>query len=227
MIMFKTKKVGGLTLAEKLAETREKYNLDLDFISDKTKIPQKYLAYLEEERFDKLPAGVYVRGFLKKIAEFYEVDPRSFVALYEKEEGIRKNIDKSRYPVLNLAKNPTFIITPKKITLFAISVMLILFLSFLAFQVSSVFKGPRLVIDSPLDNSTAESTPILVSGEVKDSVASVSINGRIVDLKDGGKISQYVNLSPGLNKITISATNRFKKSNVTVRNVILKVEEGQ
>lgn len=227
MIMFKTKKVGGLTLAEKLAEMRKKYNLGTDFISEKTKIPQKYLIYLEDERFDKLPAGVYVRGFLKKIAEFYEMDPKSLVLLYKKEEGIRKNIDKSKYPVLSLAKNPTFIITPKKITLFAISVMLILFSSFLVYQVSSVFKGPQLIIASPPDNSIVESTPILVSGEVKDSMASVSINGRIIDLKEGGKISQYVNLSPGLNKITISATNRFKKSNVIVRNVILKAEEGQ
>ncbi len=227
MIMFKTKKVGGLTLAEKLAEMRKKYNLGMDFISDKTKIPQKYLIYLEDERFDKLPAEVYVKGFLKKIAEFYELDPKSFLLLYEKEEGIRKNIDKGRYPALNLAKNPTFIITPKKITLFAISVMLILFSSFLVYQVSSVFQGPQLVIDSPSDNSTAEETPILVSGEVKDPVASVSINGRIIDLKEGGKISQYVNLSPGLNKITITAVNRFKKSNVVVRNVILKVEQGQ
>ncbi|MBU4056600.1 helix-turn-helix domain-containing protein, partial [Patescibacteria group bacterium] len=147
--MFKTKKVGGLTLAEKLAEMRKKYNLGMDFISDKTKIPKKYLAYLEEERFDKLPAEVYVKGFLKKIAEFYELDPKSFVLLYEKEEGIRKNIDKGRFPALNLAKNPTFIITPKKITLFAISVMLILFSSFLVYQVSSVFRGPQLIIDSP------------------------------------------------------------------------------
>ncbi|MBU3924815.1 helix-turn-helix domain-containing protein [Patescibacteria group bacterium] len=225
--MFKTKKVGGLTLAEKLAEMRKKYNLGMDFISDKTKIPKKYLAYLEEERFDKLPAEVYVKGFLKKIAEFYELDPKSFVLLYEKEEGIRKNIDKGRFPALNLAKNPTFIITPKKITLFAISIILILFSSFLAYHVSSVFKGPQLIIDSPLDNSVVESAPILVSGEVKDSAAQVSINGQIIGLKEDGKISQYVNLSPGLNKITISAVNRFKKSNVVVRNVILKEESGQ
>ncbi len=227
MIMFKTKKVGGLTLAEKLAEMRKKYNLDMDFISDKTKIPQKYLIYLENEKFDKLPAGVYVKGFLKKIAEFYELDQKSFLLLYEKEEGIRKNIDKGRFPALNLAKNPTFIITPKKITLFAISIILILFSSFLAYHVSSVFKGPQLIIDSPLDNSVVESAPILVSGEVKDSAAQVSINGQIIGLKEDGKISQYVNLSPGLNKITISAVNRFKKSNVVVRNVILKEESGQ
>ncbi|MBU4368128.1 helix-turn-helix domain-containing protein [Patescibacteria group bacterium] len=225
--MFKTKKVGGLTLAEKLAEMRKKYNLDMDFISDKTKIPQKYLIYLENEKFDKLPAGVYVKGFLKKIAEFYELDQKSFLLLYEKEEGIRKNIDKGRFPALNLAKNPTFIITPKKITLFAISIILILFSSFLAYHVSSVFKGPQLIIDSPLDNSVVESAPILVSGEVKDSAAQVSINGQIIGLKEDGKISQYVNLSPGLNKITISAVNRFKKSNVVVRNVILKEESGQ
>ncbi|MBU3924452.1 helix-turn-helix domain-containing protein [Patescibacteria group bacterium] len=225
--MFKTKKVGGLTLAEKLGEMRKKYNLGMDFISAKTKIPQKYLIYLENEKFDKLPAGVYVKGFLKKIAEFYELDQKSFLLLYEKEEGIRKNIDKGRYPALNLVKNPTFIITPKKITLFAISVMLILFSSFLVYQVSSVFRGPQLIIDSPSDNSVVEGAPILVSGEVKDPMASVSINGRIIDLKEGGKISQYVNLSPGLNKITISAVNRFKKSNVVVRNVILKEESGQ
>ncbi len=227
MIIFRTKKVSGFTLAEKLVEIREKYNLDLDFISDKTRIPKKYLVYLEEEKFDKLPAGVYVKGYLKKIAEFYKLNPKNFLSLYEKEEGIRKNIDKGRRPAIKAIKNPTFIITPQKIALFVVSAILILFSSFLVYQVSYVFKGPRLIINSPPDNSIVEKTPILVSGEVYDPVLNVSINGRIIDLEQGGKISQYVNLSPGLNRITISAVNRFKKTSVVVRNVILNVGTGQ
>ena len=72
---FTTKKVeGSATLSEKLVEIRKERNIDLDTLSDKTKITKKYLVHLEEGELNKLPAEIYVKGFLKKIADFYNID---------------------------------------------------------------------------------------------------------------------------------------------------------
>lgn len=219
---FTTKKVeGSATLSEKLIDIRKERSVDLDVLSSKTKITKKYLVYLEEGRLDKLPAEIYVKGFLKKIADFYNIDSQEFTRLYGKEESIRKNIDKSKYPPFNLNRSPTFIITPRTITFIAISIVIISFMIFLIYQMSFIVKGPKLTIDSPGDDIITDKSAVLVSGSLSDSDAVVSINGEVINLKDG-KISELVNLTPGLNMIRISATNKFKKSNTIIKKVILK-----
>jgi len=218
---FTTKKVeGSVTLSEKLAEIRKSNNVDLDLLSDKTKISKKFLVYLEEGKLEKMPAEIYVKGFLKKIAEFYNVDPRTFLRLYEKEDVIRRNIDKSLYPPFNLNKSPTFIITPHTITMAAAGIVAALFFIFLSYQLSFIVNGPELIIESPADGFVTDKTPVLVSGTVKDSDSAVSINGEAINLKDG-KISELVNLNQGVNMIKISATNKFKRTREVTRRIIL------
>lgn len=225
MNWFTTKKVEGSdTLSEKLIEIRNANKIDLDILSDETKITKKYLIYLEEGKLDKMPAEIYVKGFLKKIADYYRVDVKDFLRLYKQEECIRQNIDKSKYPPFNLNHSPTFIVTPRTITALAIGIILVSFLVFFGFQVSAIFKGPELAIDSPSDELVVDFTPVLVEGSIGDSDSAVYINGEAVGLKDG-KISEEINLTPGSNIIKISAVNRFKKISEITRTVILKVVE--
>lgn len=225
MSWFTTKKVeGSSTLSEKLTEIRMANKIDLDILANETNIAKKYLIYLEEGKLDKMPAEIYVKGFLKKIADYYKVDVKDFLRLYKQEECIRQNIDKSKYPPFNLNRSPTFIITPRTITAFFVGLILISFIAFLGFQVSAIFKGPELVIDSPVDELIVDFTPILVEGSIGDLDSAVYINGETVGLKDG-KIAEEINLTPGSNIIKISAVNRFKKTSEITRTVILKVVE--
>ncbi len=222
MSWFTTKKVeGSVVLSEKLAEIRKERSIDLDALSDKTKISKKYLIYLEEGKLEKLPAEIYVRGFLKKIAEFYGVDPQVFLPLYDQEENIRKNIDKSKYPPFNFNRAPTFIITPRLLMAVAAGIVIIAFFAFIAYQLSYVVQGPKLTVDFPANDMITDAVEVLVSGSINDADAIVAINGEAVNLQDG-KISELVNLTPGLNVIKISATNKFKKNSVVERQVIRK-----
>lgn len=222
---FTTKKVEGSdTLSEKMVEIRTAKKVDLDTLSNETKITKKYLVYMEEGRLDKLPAEIYVKGFLKKIADFYEVDVSEFTRLYKKEDNIRQNIDRSKYPPFNLNSSPTFIITPRTITAFIVSVLLISFMVFFSYQISAIFKGPELVITVPENELVVDFTPVLVEGSIGDKDSTVSINGEVISLKSG-KISEEINLVPGSNTIKISAVNRFKRVSEITRIVILKVND--
>ena len=53
---------------------RESLGIDLKQISQKTKINREHLEWLEEERFEKLPALVYVRGFIMEYAKALNLD---------------------------------------------------------------------------------------------------------------------------------------------------------
>jgi flagellar biosynthesis protein FlhG len=58
-----------------LRKVRESQGIELAEISARTKIAKPHLAAIEEERFDALPAGVYVRGFLAELAKYLRLDP--------------------------------------------------------------------------------------------------------------------------------------------------------
>lgn len=65
-----------------LRRSRLRRGVELDQISDVTKVSVKYLKYLEEEEFDRLPASVYVRGFVNAYARAIGLDARRVANSY-------------------------------------------------------------------------------------------------------------------------------------------------
>ena len=58
-----------------LKKVREYKKVDLPRMADLTKVSKTYLKYIEEEEFDKLPATVYVRGFVFQYAKCLKLNP--------------------------------------------------------------------------------------------------------------------------------------------------------
>ncbi len=71
-------------LGERLKKEREMRGVSLEEIAKATRIHSKFLAALEENDFDALPAPVFVTGFLRSYASHLGVDADSLVAEYEK-----------------------------------------------------------------------------------------------------------------------------------------------
>lgn len=71
---------------------REGKEISLDEIFKETNIPKETLADIEEERFEKLPALVYVKGFLKAYAKILQLDTIEMVDGYVKRYLEWKNI---------------------------------------------------------------------------------------------------------------------------------------
>jgi curved DNA-binding protein CbpA len=65
-----------------LRRIREARGLSLRHIATVTKIGVRFLEYLEEDRFDFLPAPVYLRGFLHEYARLVGIDPRRAADAY-------------------------------------------------------------------------------------------------------------------------------------------------
>lgn len=58
-----------------LRELRREMGLALSDIAASSKIGVRFLEYIEDERYDRLPATVYLRGFLKEYARSLGLDP--------------------------------------------------------------------------------------------------------------------------------------------------------
>jgi cytoskeletal protein RodZ len=72
-----------------LREARERRQLTWEQVEADTKIRAKYLRALEQEEFDSLPSGTYVRGFLRAYASYLGLDGRLFVDEYASRFGTR------------------------------------------------------------------------------------------------------------------------------------------
>jgi cytoskeletal protein RodZ len=212
---FTKRKVGTLTLGEKLKKLRSDKRIALNEISRVTKIRLEYLQCLEDGKYDELPADVYVRGFLKSYGDFLGVDESSLVKLFEKETGIKKNLEKGKnFGKENSKIKPLdisiFIFTPKKIVLSILAILFVGVFFYLYREAGSLSDTPRLIILSPESNSEIDGKSVFVEGKT-DKDARVFINDQLVLVSDEGKFRENITLQSGINIIHIKAINKFKK----------------
>ncbi|MDD5084122.1 MAG: helix-turn-helix domain-containing protein [Candidatus Moranbacteria bacterium] len=217
---FTRKKVESMTLGEKLKKIRSEYRISLSEVAKHTKIQMKYLEYLENGEYEKLPAEVYVRGFVRSYANFLGTDEVVLVKMYERERNIQRNLKKEQFEEQreNTFSIPRFFVTPK---LFLVSAAIFAVLGgfvYLYREFRSFAAVPRLVILEPLDGQVITDRDVYVRGTTEKD-ASLVINGQPVLVRDGGDFYEQVHLQPGLNAFTVISTNKFKKEKVVTLSV--------
>jgi cytoskeleton protein RodZ len=70
------------TFGEKLQREREMRGITLEEIAEATKIGTRSLRALEEQDFDKLPGGIFNKGFVRAYAKYLGIDEEQSVADY-------------------------------------------------------------------------------------------------------------------------------------------------
>ncbi|MFZ2299844.1 MAG: helix-turn-helix domain-containing protein [Candidatus Moraniibacteriota bacterium] len=210
---FTRKKVESLTLGEKLKKLRSDFRMSLSEISKITKIQVKYLEYLENGQYDKLPADVYVRGFLRSYARYLNIDEGALIKLYERECNIQANLNrdvaKKTFTVKNLDIS-ALVITPRSIVIMMIFLLVGGAFLYLYREFRSFAGVPRLVILAPANGAVVEASEVIVQGKT-DKGARVSINNQPVFVGIDGEFSDKLILQPGLNTVTVVSINRFDK----------------
>ena len=72
----------GGTVGMELRRARERARLSLDDLSARTKIRVSLLGAMEREQFERLPAGLLTRGFLRAYSREVGLDPEAIVRQY-------------------------------------------------------------------------------------------------------------------------------------------------
>ncbi len=70
------------TFGEHLQREREMRGVSLDEISAATRISTRFLEAMEDEQWERLPGGVFNRGFVRAVARFLGLDEENLVAEY-------------------------------------------------------------------------------------------------------------------------------------------------
>lgn len=211
--LFKTKTVKIDTLGEYLASIRNQLNLDIKTLGLLTQIKPAYLENLESGNFLVMPADVYVRGFLKKLANFYHIKEKILIDQYEKERGFE-----SATRIHSTLDNNKWSLTPKTIIIGTSLLLAALALGYVVIQIRSVLVPPVLAVYEPTSDMTITGNSIVVSGQAETGT-QVLLNNQPVLTDANGQFTENLILSGGLNIIEVKETNKFGKMSVITRKI--------
>ncbi|MBV6340997.1 helix-turn-helix domain-containing protein [Candidatus Magnetobacterium casense] len=72
-------------IGEYLKGLRAQANMSLKDIATKTRVRREYLEAIEEERFEKLSADIYIKGYIRAYLKALSVDPAEGLRLYNEQ----------------------------------------------------------------------------------------------------------------------------------------------
>jgi cytoskeletal protein RodZ len=73
------------SIGDYLKTERETRRLSIEEVSSTTRIPRRTLESLEDDRFEDLPSGVFVRGFIKAYASAVDISADEVLARFDEE----------------------------------------------------------------------------------------------------------------------------------------------
>ena len=139
-------------IGSSLREARVRRGLELSQVERDTKIRGRYLAALEDDRFDALPGPAYARGFLRTYADYLGLEAQRFIDEYH-----------SRFA----PPDETAVVAPVRIrrrrfplqpSLLAAVLVAALLLGLIAWQVSSRGGGKHAAPTAPTASVAATTT---------------------------------------------------------------------
>lgn len=218
---FITKSIGAQTLAEKLKETRERHDISLEKLAHVLNIRKDYLEALEQGQYHKLPAEVYIHGYLKSLADYFDLDFFSLLNLYKKEVSIEAQIKKKKEKNKKITSPTNFVITPRILRLAVIIAIVLSLFGYLWYELSGLSRPPKLVVFEPQSDRTISEETIIIVGQT-DSDAILSINDQFIYIDPQGNFKEKIGLQRGLNIIKIKAQNRLGRENIIERKIVVE-----
>ena len=208
-----------MRVGERLKKVRAEKQLSLDDIYKKTRIPLKYLEAIELGHFKELPpAKAHRLAYIREYAEALNLNPASFLYQFFQESDLTSYIPATPRRALKLWSFNSLSNVFRKA---AITILLVGFLGYLTWQVNGILQPPKLTVFTPADGYISSKLVTLVQGETEKEVR-LTVNGKDIMSNDNGRFKIPVDLSNGVNTITISAIKKHGKMTTVTRHVIVK-----
>ena len=197
-----------------LREERLRQNRTLEEISVETRVRHEFLQAVEKGEYAQLPDPIYTRGFITSYARSLGLDESTILPFYRREVEQKQGADVAKIPT-PLGVNHLNI-TPGKLVVGAVIIMLTVFTAVLFWQYRSFAGAPLLIVDFPSDNYITDQASLEVSGRT-DPRATVNVNGEPVEIEITGHFKITFRLNEGTNRIKTVAENELGKQTVVER----------
>jgi cytoskeleton protein RodZ len=146
-----------------LRRARNARQLSLSDVSAHTKINQSILRAIEENRFDRVPGGLFTRGYLRAFAREVQLDPEAIVAKYRAEfeapivELPSPDQVTPRIPDYSLTAD----VTRDRRRFVGLAIVLIIGAAYFGYE-RRINPAPATVVTPPVTDAVQASTPAAV-----------------------------------------------------------------
>jgi len=209
------------TVGDLLQTERRKKQMSLEKLAELTHIKLLHLENLEANKFELLPAAVFVRGYIKLYGQILSFDYQPLLAVLRRDfkEGIKGQLISREFA--RSAVRSGWRLTPRFMTVLGASTSALVVLSYVLFRWYQLLQPPRVELLAPLDNQVV-SAIVTVEGQTKpDSI--VTINGAPISLQATGYFSgQVTYVTEGLALIKVEVRDARGKITVVERPVYVK-----
>ncbi len=223
---FFTRKIAQVkSVGSLLEERRVSLGICLERVSSDTNIKQGYLEAVEKSDTERLPADVYVRGFLKTYSEYLRLNSVELLEQWDRERGIAKHLEASKNPMhparvgqINKSRGkgfrtfkpllPKIRFTPLVIRTGLVALVLLAGFLYLTLAVTSLTRQPVLTLDEPASDKQVDESSMVFVGAT-DPTARLTINDQSIFVDEQGKFRETISLKAGLNEVTIKASNKL------------------
>lgn len=202
-----------------LTKIREDKGLTFEDLENTTHIPIKYIRAIEDFRLEDLPpAKAFRLAYLREYAKALDINYGCLI----------KNLN---FSSTNTPKKTTHFKWPNFSLYFifrnlGFTFLILLFGGYFFWQVRGIVKPPTLDIFSPNEGYVVSQPNILLEGQTT-SESSLTINGQNIMINEQGRFASTIDLSKGVNTITISAMKKHGKSTSLVRHIIYQEKTPQ
>jgi len=191
-----------VTAGEVLKIKRKSLGKTVQQISQETKIQERFIEYIEENKYGNFDSDVFVSGFIKIYSENLGLDTERVLALYRRGNGhIYK--DKKREGIKQIKKRKIFF-SPKNISITVITIFLLGILSYIGYEIFLFQNPPVINISSPNNETTVSESKVTIKGTTENSTFLL-VSEKEIALTDDGSFSFEYTLDKGENNITIKA----------------------
>jgi len=113
--------------------------------------------------------------------------------------------------------------TIKIVKILTISILLLVFLGYTAYEIQRVVFGPKIYVTSPANGATLSESSVLISGTTKN-INDISLDDRKIFIDENGNFKEEMILSPGYNVFAIKASDKFGRKTEKIIEITQKIE---
>ena len=205
-----------------LKKIRQEKGWTLEKVSEETRILLSALKDLENDQYKDLPPPVYLKGMIKKYADFLKLDNEKVLELYQESNGRSLSsgkydlFPKNRFSVyqskfISFFKN----VCPKILKYFFWGLILFYFI----YEASFFILPAKIILYSPDSDFTTYEQELIISGKVIRA-KRFFIKEQETSFGEDGIFNEKIILAPGLNNIQFEAVNILGYSTSLIRQII-------
>lgn len=182
-------------------------------------IAEHILQMLIEEKFHKLPAAPYLRGYMIKLGEVLHVDGKELWEIYIQSNpelrrpGTRDVLPKKHFSLMHMSKRQLLFIG-----------LILVFIGIFLWRVFIYFSPGELTISNIPDEYVITSQEFTIQGTV-DPSSQLAVNGEIVYSDKEGNFEKTVALHPGFNTITFTVKRILGRESVYTKQIFYQKED--